>query len=138
MSEGIDRLKASLGEKMTHLQARLDNAKARFHEQGVATHAAVQEQLAKARAARDAQMSKFEAAKQRLHDSFEAKKAETEQKIAEWKAARELKKLTKRADRAEERAADAILMAAIALDDADYATLEAIEARIIAEEATGA
>jgi len=56
----------------------------------------------------------------------------------DWKQKRELHRLDKRAERRENYAADAIFIAAAAIDEANVAFLEALEARLDAEEAHGA
>ena len=65
---------------------------------------------------------------------IEEKKAETSSKIDEWKANRDQRKLEKRADRSEDYAAVCIVIAANSVAEAELATLEAIEARLLAEE----
>lgn len=65
---------------------------------------------------------------------LEAKKSELHSQIDEWKAKREVEKLVSRADRAENYAASAIVFAAAAVQEAQIAVLEAIEARIAADE----
>jgi hypothetical protein len=60
---------------------------------------------------------------------------ETKEAVSEWKAKRDARKLTARADHAEAYAADAIDFAAFAIDEADEAILDAIVARIDADAA---
>ena len=57
------------------------------------------------------------------------RKAVTSDKIAEWKAKREIGKLASRADRAERYAAAAVDVAVAAVDEAEQASLEAWLAR---------
>jgi hypothetical protein len=57
--------------------------------------------------------------------------------VEDWKEKREKEKLLHRAEKAEEYAAAAIVLAAAAIQEAEVATLEAIEARHTAEAALG-
>ena len=65
---------------------------------------------------------------------IEAKKGETRSQIDEWKTNREHKKLENRAQDSEDYAAWAVYVAAASIDEAEAATLEAIEARMLVEE----
>ena len=64
-----------------------------------------------------------------MAERVEAKETE----IEEWKAKREHEKLVARADRAEDYAATAIIIALAAVEEAEIAILEAVAARIDAE-----
>ena len=64
-----------------------------------------------------------------MAERVEAKKTE----IEEWKAKREHEKLVAHADRAEDFAATAIIIALAAVEEAEVAILEAVAARIDAE-----
>ena len=66
---------------------------------------------------------------------IDLKKAEAKSTIDDWKAKREAKKLAHRADRAEEYAAATIRVALASLDEAEQAVLEAVGARLDADEA---
>ena len=70
----------------------------------------------------------------KIKSRIEEKKTETDAKIEEWKAKRDLHKLEKRADRAEDCAAACIMIASDYTWEAELATLEAIDARLLAEE----
>jgi hypothetical protein len=70
-----------------------------------------------------------------LKNWAQQKVAETKESIAAWKEKHEVARLNARADRSERYAADAVEYAAYALDDAEEAILEAVVARIDAEEA---
>ncbi len=59
----------------------------------------------------------------------------TKEAIASWRQKREIKKLQSRADRAEDYAVNAIVMAAMDADEAEEAVLDAVVARIDAETA---
>lgn len=59
----------------------------------------------------------------------------TKEAIASWRQKREIKKLQSRADRAEDYAVNAIVIAAMDADEAEEAVLDAVVARIDAETA---
>lgn len=68
---------------------------------------------------------------------LEAKKHELVTKFEDWKTDREIDKLERTADRKEQEAVDAVLLAAYAILHADAAILDAIKARKIAVECAG-
>jgi tellurite resistance protein len=80
----------------------------------------------------------FDAARAKLKTQFEKKEAEIKSNVEAWKANREVEKLAHRAERSEDYAATAIVVAMAAMDEVEQATLEAIAARPDAEAATGA
>ncbi len=64
-------------------------------------------------------------------ESWEREKvSHTKEAVASWRQRRELKKLQTRADRAEDYAVNAIVIAAIDADEAEDAVLDAVAARI--------
>lgn len=65
------------------------------------------------------------------------KKAHTEEQISSWRQRRELKHLERRADRAEEYAVNALVMAMLDADEAEIAVLDALDARLDADQASG-
>lgn len=138
MSEQIDKFCNDLRESLMRVETRVDKLKSNLASARGETQAAVKAKLDKAKTAIETHEQEARAAKERLEQRIEDKKAETSATIAEWKANRELGKLERRAERKERYAADAIVMAAYAADDAEYAMLEAIEARLLADEAAGA
>ena len=71
----------------------------------------------------------------KLEEYMEAKQAETTAAVAEWKANRDLKKLEKRADRAEKNAEVCVELALYYAGEAQVAILEAAAARIDADAA---
>lgn len=64
-------------------------------------------------------------------ESWEREKvSHTKEAVASWRQRREIKKLQTRADRAEDYAVNAIVIAAIDADEAEDAVLDAVAARI--------
>ena len=60
--------------------------------------------------------------------------AQTEADIEEWVREREVEKLEARAQLAEDYAAEQVWLATVAVEEAEFATLEALAARIEADE----
>ena len=133
MNDGLRKLRAELHGKLSSLRERLDRAVEQVRSEGT-----VEQRLAEVRAARRSQAFRMDAARARIRSHLEARLAESEEQLNEWQATHALRPLTARAGRAEEFAADAILIAADALDEAEAAALEAIEARIVADQAAAA
>jgi dsDNA-specific endonuclease/ATPase MutS2 len=120
LDSGIDRLKVA----KTHLEG--------VHKE---TEAAIQTKLNAAKETLDAKKQEIAAAKTGMEKFAEAKKAETQAAVAEWKANRDRKKLEKRAARAGKYAGDCIEVALFFATEAQVAILEAVAARIDADDA---
>ena len=90
-------------------------------------HPAALENRAKERQA------KLEASEAKVKAWAQEKKTITADKIAEWKAQRQVRKLTNRADDAESYAVAAMQVAAAAVDEAETAAIAAVVARIDAD-----
>ena len=134
MSERVDKFCNDLRDRLNAVEEHLDNIKQRLSTSSKETRAAVEAKVEEARKKVDAQKQKVEKAKADAKAHLDEKKAETKSKIEEWKANREQHKLENRADRSEEYAAMCILIAADGVAEAELATLEAIDARLLAEE----
>jgi hypothetical protein len=81
------------------------------------------------------QRAQLDASKTNAKAWVQQKVTDAESKVAEWKAKREVKKISDYADGAETYAAASMDIASAALDEAERATVEAIVARIDAEAA---
>ena len=133
MSERIDqfcenlRIKlTSIDKKMQQLKAKIDS-KAQTAEQEVRTRLDV----VKNRIAQD--RTKLETAQADVKKWVDDFKLASNEKIAEWKAKREKAKLQSRAENAERYAIAAAVVALAAVDEAEQAALEAWLARKDAE-----
>ncbi len=82
-----------------------------------------------------AQQAQIKASEAKVKAWVEEKKTITSDKIAEWKAQRQVKKLADYADSAESYAIVARDVAAAAVDEAEKAAIEALVARIDADAA---
>lgn len=85
----------------------------------------------------DAKREEAGQAGQRLRQFLEGKKDELISKYEDWKTDREIEKLEKHADKKEQQAVDAVVVAAFALLEAEVAIVEALKARKIAIEVAG-
>ena len=81
----------------------------------------------------DLEQAKVRAAQADMKNWAEEQQAITGEKIAEWRARREIAKLQNRADRAERYAAAAAEVAVATVDEAERASLEAWLARADAD-----
>jgi hypothetical protein len=79
------------------------------------------------------QQTRIQASEAKVKAWAEEKKTITGDKIAEWKAGFQVRKLNARADDAESYATAAMEIAAAAVDEAERATIEAVVARIDAD-----
>ena len=134
MSEKIDQFCNNLRDRLTKVDDRIQGFKASVDSVNAKAKADIQSQLDKVKADFEARKRKSEEAHERIKANIEEKKAETEAKIEEWKHGREVKKLERRAQRAEDYAADRAWLAMLSVEEAEYAMLEAIAARIEADE----
>ena len=108
-------LASATEEKAEALEGRLNNA------------------LAKCDAKRDQAKS----AGERVRQFLEQKKSEVVTKYEDWKTDREIEKLEKHADKLEDQAVDAVVVAAFALLEAEVAVVDALKARKTAIEVAG-
>ena len=99
-------------------------------KEGAAT---VKSKLADLKSALHAKKEEVEVAKAKMEERIKAKKTEVETQIAEKKAQRQKEKLIRKAERTEDYAGAAIVFALAAIEEAEIAVLEAVEARMAAE-----
>lgn len=122
-------------ERLTKLETSLVRTKTEIEDartEALGSLTAKREQLDAAREARHQQMSD---ATNRMKARLEAKKEEKAAAVEAWKHRREVDKLERRAQAAEEYADAAMTVLEFAHEEAKAATLEAIEARRVVDEA---
>jgi tellurite resistance protein/predicted transcriptional regulator len=137
MSTRIDNFTKQLHDNLEAVENRAKSLKESIQSAMKKTQAEIQSKLDEAKAQLDAKKQEFDEYRARLKTQFEEKESEVESNIEEWRASREVKKLEHRADKAEDYAATAILLAMAMMEEAEKATLEAIAARLDAEAAAG-
>lgn len=126
MSDNVSKFVDSVHEQLESLQGRMDALKANI---GTTWHS-LQDKLAEIGKRGETSKPAVMKACAALEQWRKKKLTESQSTIAQWIANRETKKLTQRADQAEECAALAILIAQASIDEAEYVILEAIAARL--------
>ena len=129
MGQRIDQFCEALRLKLSDIDNRFNSLKARIDGRAQNADQAVRSHLAEVQTRIDKDRAKVAAAQIKVKDWVESRKIATTDKIAEWKANRELNRLQDRAEDAETYAAAAIDVALAAVDEAEQAALEAWLAR---------
>ncbi len=137
MTERVDEFTDNLRDRLNEAEARLEQVKASVGAAKTGTRASIEGKIAEAKASAEAQKSALEDAQARMKSDLEEKKAATQEHVAKWKQERQVKKLERRAQFAEDDAMWAMLVAADAIDNANLRALDAIVARMDADEAAG-
>jgi len=134
----VDQFTDKLRDRLNAAEARLEQVSVSISSAKTETRANIESKIGEAKAAAEAQKSALEDAQARMKADIEEKKATTEGHVAKWKQDRQVKKLERRAEFAEDDAVWAMLVAADAIDNANLRALDAIVARMDADEAAGA
>jgi len=129
MGQRIDQFCEDLRLKLTGIDSGLMSLKAKIDAKNQQADDAVRVRLEGVRSRIDQDHAKVLTARGQMTAWVETRKAATKEAIAEWKAQRESSKLQHRADKAEEYAAAALVVALSAVDEAEQAALEAWLAR---------
>ncbi len=135
MKVNLDQLEKDLHAKLDSGIDHLKGAKAHFEDLGKESAETIQSKLDETKDVLAKKKQEAAAAKTRVEEYAKSKKAETKATIGEWKANRERKKLDKRAEKAENYAESCVEMALYYYYEAQVAILEAVAARIDADEA---
>jgi len=125
--ERLNRLETSVVKTQTELEAARTEATD-----------SLKAKRGQAAASREAFQQKISEPVNKMKASVEARRAETDATIEEWKRKREINKLERRAQDLEDYADAAMAVLDIAQEEARQACLEAIEARLVAEETKAA
>lgn len=136
MNQKVEQFHNQLNEGLEALRQRVDEVKAIIEGSANETRDSVGQK-------QQAITARFQADRQKLVDAralaeqwLDDRAAEAGEKIAAWEYQLEVENvLEKRAEKAESKAASAILLAAAAIEDAEDAILEAYGARLLAEDA---
>jgi hypothetical protein len=135
MGQRIDQFCEQLRTKLTQIDTGLQNLKGKIDSKARTADQDAQAHLDKVKNRIAQDQTKVTAAQAKMKDWVQARNVETHAKIAEWKNKRETSKLQNRADRADQFAAAAIVVAAAAVDEAEQASVEAWLARQDADSA---
>jgi hypothetical protein len=129
MGQRIDQFCENLRQKLTMTDTGLDGLKAKIDGKTARVEQDVQSHLERVQKRIEQGRAKVSAAQADIKNWADERKAVTSDKIAEWKAKREIGRLQGHADKAERYAAAAIVVAVAAVDEAEQASLEAWLAR---------
>lgn len=135
MSEKIDQFCNELRDDLTAAENRLQYLKVQVESANQETRKAIQSKLDQAKADLEEQKRKTDDRRHQVKSYLEEKVAEAQHDIDDWKTKREIKKLETRAQRRENYAADTVFFAMAAIDEANVAILEALDARLDVEDA---
>jgi hypothetical protein len=133
MSEMFDKFCSDLRTKINDADKRLKDLKASAKNAGQKAKDNAKAHLAMLESKAKEQQAKIDASEAKVKAWADEKKTITADKIAEWKAERQVRKLNDRADGAESYAVATMQVAAAAVDEAERAAIEAVVARIDAD-----
>jgi hypothetical protein len=133
VGDRVDRFCDDLRDKLTGIEYRVTNLKAKIDSDRAATRVAIDQQLDEATAALARTKDDAEAARARMI-SQEQNLLTVGESIAGWKRNREIDKLERRAEDAAANAAWSVLVAVGAIEEAELAALQAIAARLDVEQ----
>lgn len=136
MSEAIDRFCDGLNEQLTAIESRLQAVRHALQTAPAEAVDTLQAKLEQARQNLEARQEELQGFKDQAAQWLESRKAEARATLDEWVASREKDRLEARATRAAAYAAAAVVLAAAAIDEAEVATLEAVQARLLVESAS--
>src|SRR5208337_2007194 len=128
-SQQLDRFSENLNAKLAEANSRLANLKAKIEAKAEHAEDDVRARLDQLQKRIEQDRAKVEAAQADVKAWVETHKNETEAKIAEWKTKHEISALENRAERAERYAAATANAALAAIDEAEWAALDAWLAR---------
>ena len=138
MSEKIKNLRDKLRVRLTDVDSRINSLKAGIESAGATAKADIDSRIEAAKTGLEAHRQQAQQAQARLQTMVEERKEQTDAKIQDWIRDREVEKLEARAQLAEDYAAEQVWLAGVAVEEAEYATLEALAQRIEADEVAAA
>ncbi len=101
MSENIDNFTNNLRDKLNEIDDRLLSVKRTIESASEETQATIESKLNGVKAKLETKQHEFNAYRTKLKELASEKQAEVKSKVEEWKTKREIEKLNRRADRAE-------------------------------------
>ncbi len=135
MSDKVDKFCELLRVNITRVEDYISKVGENLKSASTTAEEEVKSKLEGLKATHQNNVDKILESKTRIEARVAEKKAEIDSTVQEWKKNREITKLESRADAAEVYAAFAVEFAMAAAVEADIATLEAVAARIDAEQA---
>ena len=137
-TKSATNLTHKLNMHLDQAQERLEDAKQQIEELAEENQETLRAVAQDVRDRIDQHRIRAEEVRRDVADWIEDKRQQTQEAITTWRQKRELKHLERRADRAEEYAVNALTIAMLDADEAELAVIDAIEARLDAEEAATA
>ena len=134
MSEQSDQFCDNLKTRLNAIEKRLRDARAALEAAPQQAKQDLERRTTEARASLEARRHKVEAVRQRATSDLHRVVADGKQKVEEWKLKREHDRLVRHAEHSEDYAKSLLLAAALAVEEAEMASLEALAARKAAEE----
>jgi chromosome segregation ATPase len=128
-------VKQTLQEQFSKVQQRLATAKQDIDKLAAQDREMIRQKADEIRARMQQEQEEAKKTRSEMSQWLQAKKEETEEKLASWRAKRDIEHLQRRADRAEEHAMNMVVNALIDADEAEVAMLDALEARLDADTA---
>ncbi len=136
MADTQESAKQKLSQEIEAAKGKLEALKRDLAEMHQEDKATLRERQAEIRAHLDEQKARAQDLQAKISSWKNEKKQHTDEAIASWKQRRELAKLERRAERAEDYAMDMVMVAAVDFEEAEAAVYDAIAARFEAQEAT--
>jgi hypothetical protein len=133
VSAQIDNFRNQLRAKVEDADKRLRDLETKAKASGEKAKDDAKAQLSSLETKVKAQQAKVQASEASMKAWVEEKKKVTSDKVAEWKAQRQVKQLVDHANIAEDYAAAATEVAAAMIDEAEKAIAEAVVARMNAD-----
>lgn len=130
-------VKQRFQEQLAKVQQRLASAKQDIDDLEAQDRETIHRKADEIRARMKQEQEKADKMRSDISNWIQAKKEQTEDKIASWRQKRDVERLQRRADRAEDYAVNVVVNALIDADEAELAVLDALEARLDAESASG-
>jgi chromosome segregation ATPase len=129
-------VKQKLQEQLSKVQQRLASAKQDIEKVAAQDRETIHQRADEIRARMQEEQEQAEKTRSEISQWLQTKKEHTEEKVASWRQKRDIERLQRRADRAEEYALNMVVNALIDADEAEVAVLDALEARLDAESAS--
>ena len=129
-------VKQKLQEQLSKVQQRLASAKQEIDQLAAQDREQIHRKADEIRARMQQERAKAEKTRSEISEWMQAKKEHTQEKVASWRQKRDIERLQRRADRAEDYALNMVVNALIDADEAEVAVLDALEARLDAESAS--
>jgi chromosome segregation ATPase len=134
-TKSTSQLKAKLQEQLEKAKQRLDGAKKEIASLREADKESIRKMAADVHQRIDNQQAQAQKVRDEADSWIKDKKQHTDEVIASWRQKRQINHLERRAEKAEEYAVNAVVVAMLDADDAEIAVLDALDARLDADAA---